>query len=139
MKKHVLALPATSCLVIAAGFALGGGAAMAQQQKKNTSIEEITVQAPRIVQRKAVGGIGPTGTELISLTRRVSYADLDLALHSDVMKLEKRIGDTAKEACAQLAKMYPFADPNTPNCVEKAVSSAKAQTDEVVAAAGKRK
>ncbi len=137
MKKQFVALPVTSCLVIAAGFTLGGGAALGQQ--KDTSIEEITIQAPRLVQHKAVRGIGPTNTELVSLTRRVTYGDLDLALHSDVMELEKRISDTAKEACEQLAKMYPFSAPNTPDCVKEAMASAKAQTDEVIAAAAKQR
>ena len=75
--------------------------------------------------------------ELISLTRHVVYTDLNLARHADVMTLEQRVNDVAKEACEQLAQMYPLSDPNTPNCVEQALRSAKGQIDEVVAAAEK--
>jgi UrcA family protein len=57
----------------------------------------------------------------------VSYADLDLAVHTDVTQLETRINDTAKEACDDLAKMYPLSDTKTPDCVRQAIAGAKPQ------------
>ena len=74
-------------------------------------------------------------TELISVTRRVNYADLDLALYADVMTLEKRVDDTAVEACRQLLKSYPFASPNSPDCIRRTLHGAKAQVDQAITAA----
>ena len=123
------------CLMIVGVGVLGLAAAFAQQSAQK--IEEITVIAPWSVAKEVVSQT-PTGkVELISLTRHVYYGDLDLAKHTDVMTLEKRISDIAKDTCEQLAKMYPVSGPNPPNCVEKAAASAKAETDRVIAAAAK--
>lgn len=85
--------------------------------------------------------VGRTSTgstvELITLQRRVSYADLDLALHANVALLETRVNDIAKQACDDLATMYPLSDPKTPDCVRAAVAATKGQLDAAVAAAGK--
>jgi UrcA family protein len=135
MTRNAWALP-TTCLALVAGFAIDGGGVRAQQT--NTT-EEITIVAPRLVTRPQPAGLAPAGkVELISLTRRVAYSDLNLALHNDVMALEKRVNDVAKDACETLAKMYPMSDPNTPNCTEQAIKDAKLQIDRVVAAAAKK-
>ena len=132
MSRNTWVLP-TTCLALIAGFAVEGGTARAQQ---GSTLEEITVVAPRLVTRTDRTPIGPR-VELISLTRHVVYRDLNLTLHNDVVTLEKRVNDIARESCDTLAKMYPMSDPNTPNCVEQAVRDAKKQVDQVVAAAGK--
>ena len=128
---------AARSLVLVASVATGSGALIAQQNK-DQGLTEITVTAPRLVTKRVVGRT-PAGSEveLVSLTRRVSYADLNLALHTDVTQLETRIDAIAKQACEDLAKMYPLSDPKTPDCVHEAVRSAKPQLDTVVAAAGK--
>jgi UrcA family protein len=114
-----------------------GNAILAQQIEEN-SLEEITVTAPRLVTKQVVGRTAAgSNVELITLQRRVSYADLDLALHANVAQLETRVNDIAKEACEDLAKMYPLSDPKTPDCVRAAVATAKPQLDAAVAAAGK--
>jgi UrcA family protein len=137
MKKRSVVVPVTSCLALAAGFAFCSGVATAQQGSQARTQEEVIVEAPRLV-RKDVGR-GDLGgkVELISLTRRVSYSDLNLAMHADVMKLEQRINDTAKEACGQLEQLYPLADPETPNCVGQAVKGAMEQAQKVIDAAAK--
>jgi UrcA family protein len=95
---------------------------------------EIEVIAPRLVRQEVERT--PTGkTELISLTRRVSYDDLDLKRDGDLAQLDERIEDSAKQACERLAAMYPLSDPETPDCIDRAVASAKAQLREAVAAA----
>lgn len=122
-------------LVTIGASVLGLCAASAQQSGQK--IEEITVTAPWSVGKEVVNQT-PTGKdELVSLTRYVYYGDLDLAKHADVMALEKRVSDIAKESCDQLAKMYPLSGQNPPNCVEKAAASAKPQMDKLIAAAGK--
>jgi len=102
--------------------------------------EEITVVAPEVVQRKIVGRtmIGAP-IEVISLSRPVSYADLDLTKQSDADELEKRIGDTAKAACKELNIMYPDAMfqpiPANQNCTRTATSEAMEVAKLVIAAA----
>jgi UrcA family protein len=127
-------LRVTSLVTIGAS-ALGSCAAFAQQSAQK--VEEIIVTAPWSLGRQVVSQT-PTGKEeLVSLTRYVYYGDLDLAKHADVMTLEKRVSDIAKESCEQLAKMYPVSGTNPPNCVEKAAASAKPQMDKLISAAGK--
>jgi len=115
---------------------LMGLVAFAGAVAADTGEEEITVVAPRLVQKEVVG-TSPSGavtTELISLTRRVSYADLDLADADKVAELEQRIRDTAKEACDQLAKLYPMAQTTPRRCVDEAVGEAMAQVRRLVPA-----
>lgn len=134
MNMKVLALPVISCLAVVTGSMLTSGPALGQEQAK--APEEITVQAPRLIREQSTLSGGKT--ELISLTRRVSYADLDLTKHKDVMMLEQRIKDTAREACTALAKMYPNADASNPDCMRQAEKGAMDQANSVVAAAENR-
>lgn len=134
MKMRTFALRLSRLTVV--GGVWGLSAASAQQSGQK--IEEITVTAPWAVTREVVSQTPAGGkVELISLTRHVYYGDLDLVKHADVMTLEKRVSDIAKNSCDQLAKMYPLSGPNPPNCAEKAVASAKAEIEKAIAAAGK--
>lgn len=126
----------TTCAALAVGIAADGDFARAQQA---AALQEITVVAPRLIAREAGRTAAGSKVELISLTRRVVYGDLNLSLHDDVITLEKRVSEIAKESCDTLAKMYPLSDPSTPNCVEQATKEAKKQIDQVVAAAGKNR
>lgn len=111
-------------------------AILAQQPEQNGA-SEITVTAPRTVTKQVIERNAPGNIEQITLQRHVSYADLDLILHADVQQLEARVNDVAKEACEDLAKMYPLSDPKTPDCVRAAVADARAQLDAAIAAASK--
>jgi UrcA family protein len=135
MVKDQFAFGAT-CLTIAACFALTGDAARAQD---STGVqEEVTVVAPRTVTREAAhGSQGATRDELISVTYRISYDDLDLSMHADVLELQKRIDETAQEACDLLSKRYPLGEPSTSVCVKQAIEKAKAQANEAVLAANR--
>ena len=133
MTRNVWILPAAS-LALAAGVSGYGGAVRAQQTGK---LDEITVVAPRLIKQESGRTAAGGKVDLISLTRHVVFSDLNLAMHNDVMTLEKRVNDVAKDACDALAKMYPLSDPNTPNCVEQAVKDAKPQIDRLAAAAAK--
>ena len=106
-------------------------------QRAGDPIFEITVVAPRLVRKESertpVGG----KTELVSMTRRVTFDDLDLTMHADVLELEKRINDTAKETCELLASVFPLSDPKTPDCVRESVDKAMVQVRAAIAAAEK--
>ena len=132
----------TKYLVLAAAAGLIGGLPIIAAPALAQNHEEITVVAPRELQRKEVGR-SPTGAriELISLTRRVSYVGLDLTKQSDVAMLEGWVKDTAKDNCRKLDEMYPPSmyplSPSTQNCVKAATDEAMMQVNAAIAAAHK--
>jgi UrcA family protein len=91
--------------------------------------EELIIRAPDVVRRPLPrsGPGAPTGLsnpEIISLTRAVSYSDLDLGRPGDVQELQRRIGTTARDICAELQRRYPRQNPefvySAADCVKKA-------------------
>ncbi len=117
----------TSLLV--AGLALVGGVMAAEQPT------EITItasgEAKVVVGRSAYGA----PIELVTLTRHVSYADLDLSKSAGAAELEKRIDQTAKDACKELDNRYPFEPKMAGECVRSATKEAMEQVHAVVAKA----
>jgi UrcA family protein len=107
-----------------------GGASLAQQ------IPEVVVEAPHVEKTTQAG---PMGQRLpaVSVVYRVTYSDLNIATHSGAVELEKRIKDTAKQACEQLRKLYPESSEGATPCVDGAIKSAMAQVNKAVAAAEK--
>jgi UrcA family protein len=75
--------------------------------------------------------------DVVELTHRVSYRDLDLATPAGVAAFGKRIRATAKEACGQIDRLFPGGLPDTSNraCIDAAVKEAMAQANTVIAAA----
>lgn len=95
--------------------------------------EVITVVAPReMVKTVGRSTIGAPIQE-VSLSLTVSYAGLDLTKKSDYTEVEKRINDTAVEACKQLDKMYPLMEADK-SCVTKAADGGMTQLKAIVAA-----
>jgi UrcA family protein len=127
MSKHAWFLAAAA---LAASAPIGA-------QRVGDPIFQITVIAPRLVTRDAGRTGAGSKVELISLTRRVDYKDLDLKRQVSVAELETRVKEVAEEACAQLARVYPLSDPQTPDCVKDAVVKAMTQVKAAVAAANK--
>lgn len=121
------------CLITAIAAASG---AAAQDQRDEGGSAEIVVTAPYEVRREVVGRASGTGApiEVISLTRRVDYSDLDLTRHADVQQLEQRVNEIAREACDQLSQLYPIAarDGNR-DCVTEALRDAMRQVEQVAA------
>ncbi len=146
---RMVRLKTAGALVVAVVLA---GHSVRAQQSSGTSQEpsavpeptqEIIVVAPEVVQRKTVGRATATGApiEVISISRRVSYADLNLSKHEDTDELKKRIAETAKAACKQLDTLYPEAlyppMPSEQNCVKTATDEAQAVAATIIAAANK--
>jgi UrcA family protein len=73
----------------------------------------------------------------VSIVYRVNYSNLNIATHSGAVELEKRINDTATNACHQLAKLYPESTEGETPCVQGAVKNAMAGVNKAVAAAEK--
>jgi UrcA family protein len=117
--------------VVFAGLALLGGIAAADQPA------EITISASGLT--KTVVGRTANGApiEEVTLTRRVSYGDLDLAKTAGAAELQRRVDQTAKDACKELDNRYPFEDRQLTDCTKSAVDKAMAQVRAAVAAAEK--
>jgi UrcA family protein len=113
---------------------LADAPAMAQ-----STVGEVDVVAPHVVREKAGKTYSGIPIEVVSLHRHVGYSDLDLTKAADVETFKQRIRDTAKDACAQLDELYPFAispyDPGDTNCIREATEGALAQANLVMAAA----
>ena len=115
------------------GLVFMTGPAVAQQASE--VMEEVVVEAPIMVRQVGRTNIGAR-IELIELKRRVSYADLDLSKHADVIELEARVETISKESCEKLSAMYPL-DSATERrrCIKKAINSAEEQVQAAIVAA----
>lgn len=120
-------------LVILAVGALVG-VAMASESAIAQATEEITVTAPRIIEKSV--GHTPSGIPIreISISYQLSYADLDLTKTAGVSELERRIDTMAKEACGALDNLKPLG-PKDSHCVAKAIESAADQKKQAIATA----
>jgi UrcA family protein len=94
-------------------------------------VPEVIVEAPHVHSTTDKDG------RLYALVYKVSYADLNLATHSGAVELEKRIKDSAAQACAQLKTLYPITDDTDPPCVSAATKNGMAQANKAIAAAEK--
>jgi UrcA family protein len=120
-------------IVAVAGSVLINGVVFADQ------LTEVTVSAAR--ETKIVVGHSAIGApvEQITVTRRVSYADLDLASKSGADALEKRVNETAKSSCEDLDKHYPLETSTAGDCTNAAIKLAMVQVREAVSAAERRR
>jgi UrcA family protein len=120
-------LVSTAVLVLI-GATLAGGIG-AQQE------EGVTITASRVPQAVVVKPKPGSIMTKISLSYGVSYQDLDLATPAGKDELSARVRQAAMDACDELDRQYPFAEPKGLRCVEAAVDSAKDQVHRAVTAA----
>jgi len=113
-----------------AAFGLLCGAAIAQE------IQEVQVQATRAVNTKLVGR-SSSGVPIVemSLTYRVSLADLNLATNSGANEAARRVNDAAEAACKELNRQFPLATPRDGGCAKAAKNAAMVKVHELVASA----
>jgi UrcA family protein len=119
-------------VLLALGGAIVGSAIAAEE------LTEVVVTARREVTVTAGQSYTGTPIEVISLARRVSYADLDISSASGAAELQKRVNDTAQAACKELDKLYPLTDKDSPACTKKAADAGLAQARAAIAAAPKK-
>ena len=100
---------------------------------------EVTVQAERPTAK--VVGRSQIGAPVIStgVQYRVSYSDLDLSIPSNAKVLKTRVRDAAREACADLDKLYPISTSGSNECSQKAEEGTMPQVLSAIAAAESRK
>jgi len=121
-----------TAVVGASAAALIGAIAVAQ------TTPEVTVQATRAVTTKLVGRTSSgIPIEEVSLSYRVSAADLDLASAAGAQQLEKRVNDAALAACKEIGRQYPTATPSDSECAKAAAKQAMDKAHELIHAASK--
>src|ERR1700744_2702179 len=105
--------PIRMALLASALGALFIAPAVAQQYDDST--ENVIVTAPNFhAERSTLGLPGK-----LSLTREVSYRDLDLNTREGARELRARVRDTAREICDQLNDAYPVREQaGEPKCYE---------------------
>ena len=97
--------------------------------------DAFTLNVARVVGR-SVSGLPVT---LASVQYRVSYADLELSIPSNARVLKTRVRDAARDACADLNKLYPITASGSNECSAKAEERAMPQVLSAIAAAESRK
>lgn len=114
-------------ILLAAGLCVGTPALA-------DNLKAITIGAG--VMTRSVIGRSTIGApiEEATITRRVSYADLDLTTRTGAAELRRRVRDTARIACQQLDALYPAEDQNAPECISTAVAAATPQVKSAIAA-----
>lgn len=132
-------LAAVSCVFVA-GFVLTSGPVSAQGENDDQAeLEKIVIEAPMVHRRVEKDSPAHGKTEAIELRRRVSIADLDLTRHADVVALEARIEEAARDSCKRLADMFPLISQGRTEiarCTKKAIDSAEEQKQAAISEAG---
>jgi len=110
------------------GVTIGSECAVAQ------TTEEITVTAPRMVQKSVGRTYSGVPVQETSISYQLSYADLDLTKTAGVSELDRRIEIMAKQACNGLDNLNPLSGKD-PTCVRNAINSTADQRKHAIAAA----
>jgi len=124
------------CTLLALGLQLlSTGAAQAAPLGE----EEITVSGPYTVSKemtkRSMRGELPEFT--VSVSQRVSFADLDLSRPNDVTKLRDRVTTAAKDSCRELDARFPrnvyqpVGESSPQECVRNTTGQALARLDTI--------
>jgi UrcA family protein len=81
---------------------LASGRSATTAQPTTEPGEDVTVFAPYIIKRKS----GPGNVQTISVSRNVSFHDLDLRISRDATALEQRVNQAAQDVCRELDSRY---------------------------------
>ena len=122
---------------IAAGLVLAGGTAFAADLPTIPELHELIVVIPSPVHRTVVGRADNGGPiEELSLSRVVTYGDLDLNALRDFLTLNARVADAARLACRELAEARPLAHVDEFACARDAAHNARKQVRDATVNAG---
>jgi UrcA family protein len=117
----VVRLPRSALVAMAMAF-MAGPVALAEEAK------EVAVSAPEVSRERVGRATGGTRApiDLITVTHRVSYADLDLSKQADYATLRSRIETAARSACAQMRQLARNERADR-RCVQNAIDQAMEQ------------
>jgi UrcA family protein len=115
---------------------VGFSAANAEPTRRGDE-EQVTVDGPYTVRqettRRSLSGLGAEQT--ISVSQKVSYADLDMSKQADVDTLRGRVRAAAKDSCRQLERRFPpsiyIPDTNLHQCIRDATSNGLADVNAI--------
>src|ERR1700759_435798 len=86
--------------------------------------ENVTVFAPYVV-KKTSTGMTKNRVTTVTMSRQVSYSDLDLSTADGKAAVEARVKETAANVCKQLDRRYPGQSVDEDkNCVQEAIDEA---------------
>ena len=106
-------------------------------QAASSQEEQVTVDGPYTVQHQVTKRAirGRMEEETMSVSQRVSYADLDMSKQSDVDTLRDRVRTAARDSCRELERRFPSSvyipDKTRRECVVDTTSQAMAQVETV--------
>lgn len=129
-----------------AGSSMAQPAKMQTQEFEEAQYETVTVYAPYVVKRQVINPMmskgSSTGLEMVSITRSVSFADLDLSDPGQAKQLESRVDIAAHDACREIEKKFPRSQyrpvPEDQNCAGNAKLAAMIAVRALEAAASKQ-
>ena len=125
-------LTANRLALVMFGTLAFAGAAVAQEPEA-----EFVVSSTR-ASGVARGSLPGVPVEVISISQRVSYADLNLASTSGSQAMEERVRNTARTLCEKLDQKYPLSGVEVETCVRSTVGKALADVRTAAAAAEKK-
>ena len=100
------------------------------------ALDEIIVEASPLQKVATRDAASPApGYYKVTLSSRVSYADLDLTKPDAAATLERRIKAAATEVCDGIGKAYPDSGPDTKECAKRAADKAMVEAKKIIAAA----
>ncbi|HEX4051287.1 MAG TPA: UrcA family protein [Steroidobacteraceae bacterium] len=128
----------TTAVTLIAGLGIAG-ASIAVAAPAVNELPEVVVEAGPAI-KTIVGQAYGTGApiEKTTMDYHVSYADLDLVKHADVLELNKRVETAAHTACQQLDELNPIERPKLRSCMDDAVRGASQQIREAITSAQAR-
>lgn len=93
---------------------------------------EVVVKASRTAEERVAQTSFGVPVYEVSMSYRVSYADLDLRTQAGVNELETRVAKAAKEACAAIDRQYSKSEPRGAACTKAALDEAKSQVQDAI-------
>lgn len=114
--------------LVAIGLALSTSAIAAD------TVHELTVTAPEVTRERVGRSTIGAPIDLVAVTHRVDYSDLDLSRTADAAKLQERVRASADHACAELRKIVRF-DHVDRRCERQVAQRAMEQVNAAIAAA----
>jgi UrcA family protein len=118
-------------LVMFGTFAFSG---VALAQEPGTEFVVSSARSSGLARSSLIGA----SDEVISISQRVSYADLNLATASGSREMEARVRNTARTLCEKLDQNYPLSGTSAETCVKNAVSKGMADVRIAIEAAEKK-
>jgi len=118
-------------LVMFGTFAFSG---VALAQEPGTEFVVSSAQSSGVARSSLIGA----SDEVISISQRVSYADLNLATTSGSREMEARVRNTAKALCEKLERKYSLSGSAADTCVRNTINKGMADVRTAIDAAEKK-